>query len=51
MQGQMDLLSALNIVESNFSEMLEAQISFLVLKSDIRLNRDVLRQMFGTPEA
>jgi hypothetical protein len=51
MQGQMDLLTALNIVESNFSEMLEAQISFLVLKSDIRLNRDVLRQMFGTPEA
>jgi parvulin-like peptidyl-prolyl isomerase len=51
MQGQPNIFAFMNIVDANFSELLDAQMSYLVGTSELKVNRDVLRAMFGSSDS
>lgn len=47
MQGQPNIYQFMNIVDSSFAELMEAQIAHLVSRTQFSFNRDVVIAMFG----
>ena len=51
-QGQPNMLHFMNIIDKNFAELIDAQVSALINNRDFRLNRELIRQSFGAqPQA
>lgn len=47
-QGQPNMLHFMNIIDNNFAELMDAQVSSLINSREFRLNRDLIRGTFGT---